>query len=71
MVCCKLPSTQWFDGLADADLSCSGVAAVAVNGATNFIPELNSWLQLVEMNTTVGYPFLATICTLADVCHAI
>ena len=30
------------------------MAAVAVNGATNFIPELNSWLQLVAMTTSVS-----------------
>jgi cation-transporting ATPase 13A1 len=30
-----------------------GVSAVAYSGATDFIPEMNRWLQLVEMTTTV------------------
>lgn len=30
------------------------VAGVAICGATDFIPELNRWLQLVEMDFMVG-----------------
>lgn len=30
------------------------VSAVAYSGATNFVPELNSWLQLVEMSPSVS-----------------
>ena len=33
------------------------VAGVAICGATDFIPELNRWLQLVEMDFTVGIRF--------------
>lgn len=33
---------------------CSSVAAVAINGATNFVPEINSWLQLVDMTSAVS-----------------
>jgi cation-transporting ATPase 13A1 len=33
-----------------------GVSAVAYCGATDFIPELNRWLQLVEMSTSVSVP---------------
>ena len=32
------------------------VSAVAYSGATNFVPELNSWLQLVPMSATVSIP---------------
>jgi hypothetical protein len=31
-----------------------GVAAVAFSGATDFVPEFNRWLQLVEMDTSVS-----------------
>lgn len=31
-----------------------GVSAVAYCGATDFVPELNRWLQLVEMTTSVS-----------------
>lgn len=31
-----------------------GVSAVAYSGSTNFVPELNSWLQLVEMSASVS-----------------
>ena len=30
-----------------------GVAAVAFSGATDFVPEFNRWLQLVEMDRAV------------------
>ena len=30
-----------------------GASAVAVSGATDFMPELNRWLQVVEMSTDV------------------
>lgn len=30
-----------------------GVAAVAFSGATDFVPEFNRWLQLVEMKSSV------------------
>ena len=30
-----------------------GVAAVAINGATDFVPEINKWLQLTEMDWNV------------------
>ena len=33
-----------------------GVAAVAFSGATDFIPEFNRWLQLVEMDRSVSRP---------------
>lgn len=31
-----------------------GAAAVAFSGATDFMPELNRWLQIVEMESHVG-----------------
>jgi manganese-transporting P-type ATPase len=31
-----------------------GASAVALSGATDFIPELNRWLQIVEMENIVG-----------------
>lgn len=31
-----------------------GVSAVAYSGATAFVPELNSWLQLVDMTVSVS-----------------
>ena len=30
-----------------------GASAVAFSGATDFFPELNRWLQIVEMSTAV------------------
>lgn len=30
-----------------------GASAVAFSGATNFVPELSKWLQLVEMSDSV------------------
>ena len=30
-----------------------GASAVAFSGATDFMPELNRWLQIVEMQDTV------------------
>lgn len=30
-----------------------GASAVAFSGATDFLPELNRWLQIVEMQTFV------------------
>jgi cation-transporting ATPase 13A1 len=43
-----------------------GAAAVAFCGATNFVPEANGWLQLVDMPTSVslqilGHPLLGVI----------
>lgn len=35
-----------------------GVAAVAFSGATDFVPEFNRWLQLVEMKSSVRLAFL-------------
>lgn len=32
-----------------------GVAAVAFSGATDFVPEFNRWLQLVEMKRSVSF----------------
>ena len=32
-----------------------GASAVAVSGATDFMPELNRWLQVVEMSTDVRH----------------
>lgn len=37
-----------------------GVSAVAYSGSTNFVPELNSWLQLVEMSGSVSFRFSAS-----------
>ena len=34
-----------------------GVAAVAFSGATDFVPEFNRWLQLVEMDKAVRRSF--------------
>lgn len=31
-----------------------GAGAVAFSGATDFVPELNRWLQIVEMERTVS-----------------
>ena len=31
-----------------------GAAAVAISGATDFMPELNRWLQIVEMESHVS-----------------
>ena len=31
-----------------------GAGAVAFSGATDFVPELNRWLQIVEMGQTVS-----------------
>ena len=31
-----------------------GASCVAVSGATDFIPELNRWLQVVEMDNAVS-----------------
>ena len=33
-----------------------GASAVAFSGATDFVPELNRWLQIVEMDQTVSRP---------------
>jgi len=32
-----------------------GASAVAFSGATDFIPELNRWLQVVEMDNSVSH----------------
>ena len=34
-----------------------GASAVAFSGATDFIPELNRWLQVVEMDFAVSHRF--------------
>jgi cation-transporting ATPase 13A1 len=34
-----------------------GASGVAVSGATDFIPELNRWLQVVEMDFAVSHRF--------------
>ena len=41
-----------------------GVSAVAYSGATDFMPELNRWLQLVEM--TSSFKFNLTMCMVLD-----
>lgn len=33
-----------------------GASAVAFSGATDFMPELNRWLQIVEMENLVSIP---------------
>jgi len=39
-----------------------GASGVAVSGATDFIPELNRWLQVVEMDFAVSHqPFMTLI----------
>jgi cation-transporting ATPase 13A1 len=35
-----------------------GASLVAYSGASEFIPELNSWLQLVKMSGDVSFPLL-------------
>jgi cation-transporting ATPase 13A1 len=43
-----------------------GASAVAFSGATDFMPELNRWLQVVEMDTAVRCPVLLPYLVLAD-----
>ena len=40
-----------------------GASCVAFSGATDFIPELNRWLQVVEMDNAVGYGSLDHTCS--------
>lgn len=43
-----------------------GVAAVALNGATDFVPEINKWLQLVDMDRAVRITHSPRFSTEAD-----
>jgi cation-transporting ATPase 13A1 len=38
-----------------------GASGVAFSGATDFIPELNRWLQVVEMDYAVSRRFYNTL----------
>lgn len=38
-----------------------GASAVAFSGATDFIPELNRWLQVVEMDFAVSHRFFGRL----------
>jgi cation-transporting ATPase 13A1 len=41
-----------------------GASAVAFSGATDFIPELNRWLQVVEMDNSVSHRSLTAFFSL-------
>lgn len=41
-----------------------GAGAVAFSGATDFLPEMNRWLQIVEMDSDVRFAFRPTLIAL-------
>ena len=43
-----------------------GASGVAFSGATDFVPELNRWLQIVEMHNSVSFDFSTLFQALHD-----